>query len=484
MAISKPFLWLPSAVWFDFLSRRLETLVDHQIRLYQRNPAAPNYLVMTGLFSYMMQSVLFTPTMVNPHVRESLALLNYKASANRFGMFFLQDLDMSLEIVLPEVLAMDDLQMLRSLGYMEKPIPQSPARPRLYEEDDEITYPIGKTPSWSDLTEMLHLQPWVIMRRWAWPADLDEYRDADEGSTAHLALKLFQIFTLQTWVTLNDHWKKDPDSFYQDMTLADTIELWTLEKIHENLKSYRIIPCNSDIHGSIPGPKAVSFAMRSKFYFVQEEHPSGKVWDVLGHPPGYIASYREETEKLDETQLDELDRGLETLFSYCQCLPNSKKDGEAVIWEVRKADVILLGNPRFYKLDSIGNGGRKRTTRRAPAHAGKVAIQTSLLRLTGLSKTMATSTLKFAKTVERTAAAKKKKSARASNRRQPPTRRKKQQEVPSSEDEEDVPGQIKFPRDTSDNDEPPDRRPGDMSEDEDPQDVSLDSSDEWEENNY
>jgi steroid 5-alpha reductase family enzyme len=68
MADSKPFLWLPSAIWFGFLSRRLETLADHQVQLYQRNPEAPNYTVMTGLFSYLMQSVLFTPTLVNPHV--------------------------------------------------------------------------------------------------------------------------------------------------------------------------------------------------------------------------------------------------------------------------------------------------------------------------------------------------------------------------------------------------------------------------------
>jgi hypothetical protein len=136
------------------------------------------------------------------------------------------------------------------------------------------------------------------MHHWSWPLELDQYIDAEEGSTAHLASKLFQMFTAQTWVTLNDHWKKDPERFYQPMTLVESLELWTLEKLHENLHSYHIIPCNSDIHGSIPGPKALSFPLRYSLYFVQAGDPLGKLWDILGHPPGYIASYQERTESL------------------------------------------------------------------------------------------------------------------------------------------------------------------------------------------
>ena len=69
MVASEAILWLPSQVWFEFLRRRLETLVEHHQSLYHRNPAASNYGVMTGLFTYLMQSVLFTPTMVNSYVR-------------------------------------------------------------------------------------------------------------------------------------------------------------------------------------------------------------------------------------------------------------------------------------------------------------------------------------------------------------------------------------------------------------------------------
>jgi hypothetical protein len=62
-------LWLLSQAWFEFFRCQFETLVEHHMHLYQQNPTASNYGVMTGLFTYLMQSVLFTPTMVNLYVR-------------------------------------------------------------------------------------------------------------------------------------------------------------------------------------------------------------------------------------------------------------------------------------------------------------------------------------------------------------------------------------------------------------------------------
>jgi hypothetical protein len=167
-------------------------------------------------------------------------------------------------------------------------------------------------------------------------------------------------------------------------------------------------------------------------YFVREEDTLSKIWDVLGQPPGYIATYRQEAAKLDGEYLDSLHGALETLFSHCQCLPNSKREGQATIWEVKKGEVILLGNPLYYKLDSVGDGGQRRKTRRAPTHSGTVSIQRGLLQLTGLSKSQASTTLRFANTLKR--AAKRKKPARTRNRRMPPPARKKNQ-AESHEDE-------------------------------------------------
>jgi hypothetical protein len=161
----------------------------------------------------------------------------------------------------------------------------------------------------------------------------------------------------------------------------------------------------------------------------------GGVWEPLEMAPGFIAEYQTQIEGLDHDDLDELHGALETLFSHCQCLPNSKFEGGSVLWEVRKGDVVLLGNPRFYKLVSIGNAGRQHQTRCAPTHTGKVSLQVALLQLTGLSNKQARTTLNLQKTLTQAAAAKKKRSARARNRRVPPTRKKQSGSVVNLDDE-------------------------------------------------
>jgi len=152
-----------------------------------------------------MQSVLFTPTMVNSYVRESLALLNYKATVDRFGMFFLHDLDMTRDVCLPGVLVKDDLDILRKLGVEGiRGLPNPRADPPRNDDEEEEAYPIGRKPSWQELITALKVQPWTIMRRWTWPSALDQYKNAEEGSMMHAASELFQLFTSQIWATLND----------------------------------------------------------------------------------------------------------------------------------------------------------------------------------------------------------------------------------------------------------------------------------------
>jgi hypothetical protein len=159
-------------------------------------------------------------------------------------------------------------------------------------------------------------------------------------------------------------------------------------------------------------------------YFVKAASEQlGGVWEPLAKAPGFISEYQKQIEELDD-DIDELHGALETLLSQCQCLPNSKFEGGSIIWEVRKEDVVLLGNPRFYKIVSISNSGRWHQTCHTPTHTGKIALQAALLQLTGLSKKQARMTLNLQKTLTLAAAGKKKRSARARNRRVPPTRKK------------------------------------------------------------
>src|SRR5215471_2993752 len=111
---SNPILWIPSHLWFHALERRIRTICHVQCKLHTIRP--PNYGILTGLLSYLLQSVLYTPPTTSSHVNESLALLRFRQVVDRYGMFFLHELDLTKEICLPEVLPMDDMKVLQSLG--------------------------------------------------------------------------------------------------------------------------------------------------------------------------------------------------------------------------------------------------------------------------------------------------------------------------------------------------------------------------------
>ena len=70
MAKTKPMLWMKSSVYFEFLRRRLDGLVDVQSELHRCLPE--NYGILSGVVWYMLQSVLSTLGWVEGYVREAL----------------------------------------------------------------------------------------------------------------------------------------------------------------------------------------------------------------------------------------------------------------------------------------------------------------------------------------------------------------------------------------------------------------------------
>lgn len=167
MIHSKPILWLPSSIWFQFLYRRLKKLSDIHERLYQRREHPPNYGILTGLFAFLMQSILFTPPQTDPYVTESLNLLCFREVVERFGLFFLHDLDLSLNHCLPEILRMDDADVYRSLKistHRTKRLQLQHLQPHPQIEVNPDEHPIGPTPTWKQLENALQKQPWNILK--------------------------------------------------------------------------------------------------------------------------------------------------------------------------------------------------------------------------------------------------------------------------------------------------------------------------------
>jgi len=394
----------------------MQAIFQVQHRLYTLSP--PNYGILTGLLTYLLQSVLYTPTMVSSYVNESLALLRFREVVDRFGMFFLHDLDLSREVCLPAVLRADDLGVLKALGVK---LVKKKTHRSLDSDVPTEAYPLGEAPSWADVESCIRDQPWTLMRPWLWSDNL--------GLLNQAACQLFKQFTTHIWTCLNARWCTNEDPIRPE-SLHDAIESWTLTKVHARIKSVSFIACNATLLGNIPGRRVLSFAERRALYFPASSDDLVGYWKLLSTRPGYIAEYQEICADLTEDEISDLDSDLGTLLSQCQCLPLSIRvteigsNAQQVIWKVQKQDILVLTNPSFYKLVRVSGTSRHSSTRAPPAHAPKKSLQVSLLEQSGVSRNVARKAVNWSRTLQKEAHEKTRRSGKAKNRRVPPQRKK------------------------------------------------------------
>ncbi len=85
---------MPSVVYSKFVQVRLEALDLVVQGLSAFRPRLPNHVTLSGLVSYLLQSLMSTPVMVPTFVRQCLTELGFGSNVARFGLFFLSDLDL------------------------------------------------------------------------------------------------------------------------------------------------------------------------------------------------------------------------------------------------------------------------------------------------------------------------------------------------------------------------------------------------------
>lgn len=96
-------LWIPKHVWFFFLLDRARALKQMQNELFKRQPRPPNYVILCGLISYLMQALTSTPVNVPSFVTDALYVLDFGVVMAKFGTFFLHELDLRRSKVLPRI---------------------------------------------------------------------------------------------------------------------------------------------------------------------------------------------------------------------------------------------------------------------------------------------------------------------------------------------------------------------------------------------
>lgn len=383
---SRPVLWIPSKFWFSFLSRRLGILQTTHREICQKQP--PNYGVLSGLFAYLMQSVIFTPPLVNTYVRESLGLLRYKQNCARFGMFFLDSLDLNTATIISEVLCHDDALVYRVLGECS----QKARVPMVSREDNDDLerYPLGEMPSWNQVKASIESNPTILMAEWdGIPGSLFSYVEAPEDSVKGQAAALFVDFTNHMWIVLNPGNRLDTEDAINFKTLAEALKAWTVDSVLSCCAKPNFQACNTGIFDNVPGRPALSFGKRRRIYFPKDAgiHLQKKtLWGRFMDEPGYIHSYWAIRNELPERHHKKLDEFLEQLLGACQCLPDSTRaDSGNRVWHVRSSRVIILTNPEHYSLKGIGRQDNRihdtsvKSKRSAPAHTSREDTMTQML---------------------------------------------------------------------------------------------------------
>jgi len=395
-------------------------LYETHSKLWMKFP--PNYGVASGLFAFLMQSVIFTPPKVNSYVREALTALNYKRNCDTFGMFFAPLDDPKRPWLIEDLPEIDTTEVVRELKLtVTRPRQPRPERQNV-ESDDETRYPLGEAPTWNQISGSLQSDPTILIPRWEEPPEVEQYTESEPGTPESHATQIFICFTCHLWILLNPSWRTRPERRINPTTLSDALRCWSVDAILEEVIATSFRPCHSGLEGA-PGRPSMSFSMRRNMYFPEDEDQGlMKAWKSLGLQPGYISKYRGARKQMEPEAQKELDNCLEELLSLCQCLPDSSRSQSGGwVWRVVGKKIVVLTNPKFFRLRRVGqkpsNPRRGQGQRAVPAHRNARSTAVAILVQEEVPQEVAEQAYRMTRNRDR-------RSAKSKNRRKPPPRKR------------------------------------------------------------
>ena len=347
---SNSILWIPGQIWFKFTLERMQAIHSVQRSLFRRQPE--NYGNLSGILSFMQQSVHSTPRRVETFVRLNLAALQYNGVVDRFGMFFLHNLDMKAldsDNVLPEITPRDEYAVVKLLPVLSHrntaaTLPEADGAA----EDRSELHPLGKKPSWDQVAQMLELNPSRLMEDWQWLSALDVYKECNNPDALHkLAADMFRMFTRHIWIELNKAHKYDV-SVQQIPDIETALQFWTIGAMYDRLKAAHFCSVNVG-EFQVSGRARAHFGDDARVKLLFGELDMGPSWNRLG--TAYLEKYAKKMKELDAEEQDEFREYLGDLLGYCQSLPDSDTRHP---WRTdREGRVLLLANPVYYKVETI-----------------------------------------------------------------------------------------------------------------------------------
>jgi hypothetical protein len=358
---SDPIIWIPAKTFFTFALRQFIELQGIHLKLAVARP--PNYGTLTALILHLMQNIMATPSYIPSYLQSALNSLQQRAVIERFGMFFIDDLDPEdMERIIVNLGAKDGSEIGRehkaALVAMLSPKKAKDKGVKLIASRTSTEYPWGQTISWSMLQRLCKQHPVDFLRPF-----LFETPDIGQSppEILEIAADLFIAFTKDTWLCFHESFlpagiRPIPSS------LKEAMEVWACQNILALLGGKSaFLPSTHGLEGAPKRKNSdISFQELRSFFFPNpnKHFKANTIWGGFIEPSGYVWRYWKVLEEKKDAPdiIEAIHESLDEIFGQLQCLPQCTKDS---LWHATQGLVCFLTNPIYYRVQSINSTGRQ-----------------------------------------------------------------------------------------------------------------------------
>jgi hypothetical protein len=174
---------------------------------------------------HVVRCIVVTPINKLSYLNAALIDLHYAEYIERFGMFFLPDIELDKDPVLSDLETKDDKEVERVMQLEKKKHRRHRERTRIVNTEPTARYPYGESPSWPTVVKALRDSPQTLVANWMWPDE--EFCRNQEASD------LFVQMTVDLWLSLSDTVLCEPNP--HPTTLEEVMEAWSVQTIHKKV---------------------------------------------------------------------------------------------------------------------------------------------------------------------------------------------------------------------------------------------------------
>jgi hypothetical protein len=345
----KPLMAVKADIFYRFQAKRTMELMNVQFHLARYRLKA--YGTASALLMHLIRHVSHSPIAKLGFLRDALMAVRFDSVSKRFGMFFLQDLDIEHAFI-GEIMSEDDKDCKNAMG-QAKTGKSRPGRAPLKNSEPSEQYPLGKNPSWAQIVSTMEINPKLLMKEWVW----DPIWVGND-----VAADLFIDFTIgfmSSLVTNIFHSKKMPS---KPQSLEEAMEFWTVSSLQQLLSNSKFIASTHHLKRKFPELESPGFCDYFDIFFTPSDHEftTKSVWGSFVNK-GYLKIYHEALTEGSEDAVETLQSELRKYFGRVQCLPDAALGTIGRLWSVADGSIQFLTNPIFYKFEGISSG--RQTTR-------------------------------------------------------------------------------------------------------------------------